>query len=162
MNMLKSLCIFIGLYVLDSSSFAQSLDDVFKRADKVQAKTEQSVGNSVYSDMEKATTSLKEKVDAGDERAKGANSARVADIDRSKSAPAIKNGGVDSIRSEIYDNVGRKTEGYWVKCRGAGTTRVYRTAWDSNRAWYKPGGITGYYLASADVDISEVAKKLCQ
>lgn len=70
--------------------------------------------------------------------------------------------GVASIRSETYDNVGRKTEGYFVRCSAGGETRVYRTAWDSNRAWYKPGGINGYYLASGDTSINDVAQNICK
>ncbi|MES2048220.1 MAG: hypothetical protein V4447_07455 [Pseudomonadota bacterium] len=70
--------------------------------------------------------------------------------------------GVASIRSESYDNVGRKTEGYFVRCRGGDETRVYRTAWDSNRAWYKPGGINGYYLASGEASINDVAQSICK
>lgn len=70
--------------------------------------------------------------------------------------------GVASIRSEVYDNVGRKTEAYWVRCSGGNETRVYRTAWDSNRAWYKPGGINGYYLASGSTSINDVAQSICK
>jgi len=69
MNYVSNLNILIGLCILQSSGFAQSLDDVFKRADKAQSRTEQSVGGSVHSDMDRATSGLKEKVTAGDERA---------------------------------------------------------------------------------------------
>ncbi len=155
----------IALCVLSSSTFAQSLDDVFKRADKARSKTEQSVNGSVRSDISKAHGALKDKVDAGDERARVSNEASAAssnDNNSTKSTAATKGGGVDSVRSETYDNAGRKTEGYWVKCIGSGSARVYRSAWDNSRAWYKTGGINGYHLASGDTDIGDVAKKICR
>lgn len=73
-----------------------------------------------------------------------------------------KTAGVASIRNETYDNVGRKTEAYWVRCSGGNETRVYRTAWDSNRDWYKPGGINGYFLASGSTGINDVAQRICK
>lgn len=83
--------ILIGLCLIQTSVFAQSLDDVFKRADKAKSKTEQSVNGSVYSDMSKAHSALKDKVDAGDERARAANeasAASTASANDSANAPA--------------------------------------------------------------------------
>jgi hypothetical protein len=78
--------ILIGLCVIQTSVFAQSLDDVFKRADKAKSKTEQSVNGSVHSDMGKAHSALKDKVDAGDERARAANEASAASAANEASA----------------------------------------------------------------------------
>jgi hypothetical protein len=80
--------ILIGVCVIQTSVFAQSLDDVFKRADKAKSKTEQSVNGSVHSDMGKAHSALKDKVDAGDERARAANEASAASANDSTNPPA--------------------------------------------------------------------------
>ena len=73
-----------------------------------------------------------------------------------------KSSGATAIRSETYDNAGRKTEGYWVKCSGGSETRVYRTAWDSNRSWYRPGGGNGYFVADGNISINNVAQRICK
>lgn len=73
-----------------------------------------------------------------------------------------KPSGATAIRSETYDNAGRKTEGYWVKCSGGSETRVYRTAWDNNRSWYKPGGGNGYFVADGSISINDVAQRICK
>lgn len=80
--------ILIGLCLIQTSVFAQSLDDVFKRADKAKSKTEQSVNGSVHSDMSKARSALKDKVDVGDERARAANEASAASANDNTAAPA--------------------------------------------------------------------------
>lgn len=73
-----------------------------------------------------------------------------------------KSSAATAIRSETYDNAGRKTEGYWVKCSGGSETRVYRTAWDNNRSWYKPGGGNGYFVADGSISINDVAQRICK
>jgi hypothetical protein len=88
MRTMKSLTILMGLCLLQASVCAQSLDDVFKRADKAKSKTEQSVNGSVHSDISKANSGLKEKVDAGDERARAANEASAASANDSAPAPS--------------------------------------------------------------------------
>lgn len=80
----------------------------------------------------------------------------------SSNSSSSKGSGVASVRSETYDNVGRRTEGYWVECRSGSKTRVFRTAWDSNRAWYEPAFPNGRYLASSDTNINQVAQNICK
>lgn len=86
---------------------------------------------------------------------------RSSSSSNSVSSPS-KSTGVAAIRSETYDNAGRKTEGYWVKCSGGSETRVYRTAWDSNRSWYRPGGGNGYFVADGGISINDVAQRICK
>lgn len=80
----------------------------------------------------------------------------------SNSGSNSKSSGATAIRSETYDNAGRKTEGYWVKCGGGSETRVYRTAWDNNRSWYRPGGGNGYFVADGGLTINDVAQRICK
>lgn len=81
----------------------------------------------------------------------------------SSSSGSIKAAGVASIRNETYDNAGRKTEGYWVKCSSGRETRVYRSAWDKSPDWFSPNGLgTTNFLAKSSASINAVAQSVCK
>lgn len=66
-----------------------------------------------------------------------------------------------SVRSQEYDNAGRKAEGFWVKCGSKSEQRIYRSAWDNGRDWYKPGFPTPYFIAKGNLTLEEVSRKIC-
>lgn len=92
-----------------------------------------------------------------------ANSNVSSSVSASSDGGRTKAAGVASIRSESYDNAGRKTEGYWIECQGGGKTRVYRSAWDSSKDWFSPNGLgTANFTAKENVSINDVAQKICK
>lgn len=146
-----------------SKSEDNSIDKIFEAQDKERANNTV-VDAGVLKSISESAKMVEER---DQEKKRALEQSRAYSGTSELSSPDSNSGsskaaGVASIRSETYDNVGRKTEAYWVRCSGGNETRVYRTAWDGNRAWYKPGGINGYYLASGSTSINDVAQSICK
>lgn len=79
----------------------------------------------------------------------------------SSSSSSNSNQGNINIRQQVYDNAGRQADGYWVKCGSNSEQRIYRSAWDNSRDWYRPGFPTPYFVAKGNLKVEDVARKVC-
>ncbi len=146
------------LSVVIQISNAQSLDKLLAAPNK----SPESVGSvNPAADAYRSDDDLRRRIDNIDQ----INASRYSSSSSSSSSGGSsgKAAGVASIRSETYDNAGRKTEGYWVRCSRGGETRVYRSAWDRSPDWFSPNGLgTTNFLAKSSASINDVAQSICK
>jgi hypothetical protein len=153
---MKYLLAFVLSFVMQISN-AQSLDKLLAAPNK----TAESVGSiNPAADTHASDDDLRRRVNNIDQ----INASRsLSSGSSSSSTGSAKAAGVTSIRSETYDNAGRKTEGYWVRCSRGGETRVYRSAWDRSPDWFSPNGLgTTNFLAKSSASINDVAQSICK
>ncbi len=72
-------------------------------------------------------------------------------------------GFVQSMQQRSYDNVGRKTIGYDVRCSNGKKETIYRSAWDDGGPWYYGTyPLSQQFLAKGNLSVQDAANNLCR
>lgn len=81
----------------------------------------------------------------------------------SGSSSGSNSSSVQSMQQRSYDNAGRKTVGYDVRCSNGTKETIYRSAWDSGGPWYYGSyPLSQRFLAKGNVTAEDAAQILCR